>query len=123
MSGMYIVDATANDGMGMVALSSVTRCTSDNKNVHTAIVGVQPGHTYYLLASDNNSVELYGLGFCLNTDDKYDLFTASSSDGISSITTGETKGNGAMYNLAGQRISAPVSGQIYIQDGKKFIKK
>lgn len=47
----------------------------------------------------------------------------SGSDGISSITTGETKGNGAMYNLAGQRISAPVRGQLYIQNGKKLIKK
>lgn len=46
-----------------------------------------------------------------------------NSDGISSITTEETMGNGAMYNLAGQRISAPVRGQLYIKDGKKFIKK
>jgi len=46
------------------------------------------------------------------------------SSGISSITTNEEKvGNGAMYNLAGQRISAPVSGQLYIQNGKKYIKK
>ena len=52
-----------------------------------------------------------------------DTHSSTSTAGISSITTGETKGNGAMYNLAGQRISAPVRGQLYIKDGKKFIKK
>lgn len=46
------------------------------------------------------------------------------STGISSVTSGEENvNNGAMYNLAGQRISAPVSGQIYIMNGKKYIKK
>lgn len=46
------------------------------------------------------------------------------TSGISSITTSEPAAkNGAMYNLAGQRISAPVSGQLYIQNGKKYIKK
>jgi len=40
---------------------------------------------------------------------------------ISNITTDNVVKNGAMYNLAGQRISAPVKGQIYIKDGKKHI--
>ncbi len=34
-----------------------------------------------------------------------------------------TKKNTAIYNLAGQRIAAPVKGQIYIQNGKKYIGK
>ena len=28
-----------------------------------------------------------------------------------------------LYNLAGQRISTPVNGQIYIKNGRKFTKK
>jgi len=45
------------------------------------------------------------------------------STAISTVTTAEQSvKNGAIYNLAGQRISAPVSGQLYIRDGKKFIK-
>lgn len=43
--------------------------------------------------------------------------------GISSVMTGAAAGNGAIYNLAGQRISAPVKGGLYIQNGKKFIQK
>lgn len=46
-----------------------------------------------------------------------------TSTGISSIATEAAADNGAIYNLAGQRISAPVKGQIYIQNGKKFIQK
>lgn len=46
------------------------------------------------------------------------------TSGIYSITTGEPAAkDGAIYNIAGQRISTPVSGQLYIQDGKKYIKK
>lgn len=48
---------------------------------------------------------------------------AGATSGITSITNGDVVKNGAMYNLAGQRISAPVRGQLYIQNGKKFIKK
>ncbi len=40
---------------------------------------------------------------------------------ISTITSENVVKNGAMYNLAGQRIAAPVKGQIYIKDGKKHI--
>lgn len=55
--------------------------------------------------------------------DLYVEISEGSSSGISSITTNDAVKDGAMYSLAGQRISAPVSGQIYIQNGKKYIKK
>lgn len=48
---------------------------------------------------------------------------ANWATGISSVASDNVAGNGAIYNLAGQRISAPVKGQLYIQNGKKFIQK
>lgn len=53
----------------------------------------------------------------------YLALSEGSATGISTVTTDNTVKNGAMYNLAGQRISAPVKGQIYIQNGKKFMGK
>lgn len=41
--------------------------------------------------------------------------------GINSVAT-EAE-NGEMFNVAGQRISAPVKGQVYIMNGKKYIAK
>lgn len=46
-----------------------------------------------------------------------------TSAGISSPITENVEKKSDIYNLAGQRIATPVRGQIYIQNGKKFIKK
>lgn len=42
--------------------------------------------------------------------------------GISDVKADEAK-DGAIYNVAGQRIAAPAKGQIYIQNGKKYLAK
>ena len=53
------------------------------------------------------------------------IYTITVTDGTNGI--GEVKtvrvANNAIYNLAGQRIAAPVKGQIYIQNGKKYMAK
>ena len=61
----------------------------------------------------------------INVKDGVNAKWVSGTSGITSITTDgqNVVKKGAMYNLAGQRIAAPVSGQLYIQDGKKYIKK
>ena len=46
-----------------------------------------------------------------------------TTTGIDSVVTETAVKNDIMYNIAGQRISAPVSGQIYIMNGKKYIAK
>lgn len=46
----------------------------------------------------------------------------TEGNGIGSVRVVKTQ-NGAMYNLMGQRITAPVKGQIYILNGKKMIGK
>lgn len=70
---------------------------------------------------DYNNENLKGISF-----DHLTIEGALSGEttGISSITSEDnaTK-DGAIYNLAGQRVSTPVSGQLYIQNGKKYIKK
>lgn len=76
--------------------------------------------TYKVLCDvDYNNENVKGLSFDHLTIEG----VLGTTSGISSITTSDAVKNGAMYNLAGQRISAPVSGQIYIQNGKKYIKK
>lgn len=43
--------------------------------------------------------------------------------GITDIATEDSKADGRIYNIQGQRVSQPVSGQIYIIGGKKVIMK
>ena len=62
-SAMYVVDRTANNGEGMIVLQSVTRCPDENIQNHVARFGVEPGHTYYLMASEKLSVELYNISY------------------------------------------------------------
>ena len=42
--------------------------------------------------------------------------------GIKDINSDKTAKSGKIYNLQGMEVSAPVKGQIYIQNGKKFVK-
>lgn len=42
--------------------------------------------------------------------------------GIKDINSYKTAKSGKIYNLQGMEVSAPVKGQIYIQNGKKFVK-
>lgn len=65
----------------------------------------------------NKVKKVFGVG------DLYVVLSEGTTSGISSVATETTVSNGAIYNLAGQRVSAPVRGQIYIQNGKKFIQK
>ncbi len=56
----------------------------------------------------------------------FDNFTLEGVVGdataINNVTV-QTENSGVMYNIAGQRISTPVRGQIYIMNGKKYIAK
>ncbi len=47
----------------------------------------------------------------------------STDTGIKTVKEVATATSGSIFNLAGQRVSAPVRGQIYVKDGKKFIVK
>ena len=49
-------------------------------------------------------------------------FTDDSLTGINSLTPALSKGEGAIYNLSGQRVNKPVQKGLYIINGKKVVK-
>ena len=51
------------------------------------------------------------------------IWLDDNTTAIEDILNKENAQNGAMYTLQGVRISAPVKGQIYIQNGKKYLAK
>ncbi len=49
------------------------------------------------------------------------FFNCTKASGIEAVETAQK--SGAMYNLCGQRVSAPAKGSIYVVDGKKYLCK
>ena len=48
-------------------------------------------------------------------------YVYKQSEGIQNITTGTA--NNAIFDLSGRRVAQPQSGNLYIQNGRKFIQK
>ena len=74
-SAMYVVDSTKLKRV----LWSVTRCPDDNIQTHVARFGVEPGHTYYIMASEKSSVELYGIEYDECTDADYEVLASEEN--------------------------------------------
>ncbi len=137
LSAMYVVDATANDREGMMVLQSLTHMNSvtdaEGKSLiktHIAEFGVVPGHTYYIMASEKLSVELYTLGFCPVTASEYENEVINGGDvpsGIQNVTTTKTTPNdGKIYSIDGRYVgteTGSLSKGVYIMNGQKFIVK
>lgn len=126
LSAMYVVDQTANEGMGKMVLQSLNRCPDDAIKTHSSIFNVEPGHTYYVLASEKNSVEFYGIGFCAANSPKYDAL--GTSTGIDSIVTENSvkPADNKIYSIDGRFVGTEKAGLVkglYIQNGKKFVVK
>ena len=51
------------------------------------------------------------------------IFEKNNGTGINEIETDNNANNSALYDIQGRRIVAPIKGQIYIVNGKKFIGK
>ncbi len=51
--------------------------------------------------------------------------TESDTDGISTITAAGSSAaaDGATYDVLGRRVAMPISGQVYIKDGKKYVQE
>ncbi|MDO5526420.1 MAG: hypothetical protein Q4F85_10095 [Prevotella sp.] len=121
LSSMYVVDQTAKGGEGKMVLQSNTRCPDDAVRTHSAIFNVEPGHIYYVMASEKNSVELYAIGFCSTTSEKYGML--GTATGIENITSTPIKAqDNAIYTLQGVRVAKATKG-IYIINGKKVVVK
>ncbi|MCD8290966.1 MAG: hypothetical protein LUC91_05635, partial [Prevotella sp.] len=133
LSAMYVIDGTANDKEGMMVLESQTRndypyelaegeSNPIQKQAHTAQFGVVPGHTYYIMASEKQSVELYKLGYCPVTSEKY---AGAIETGIQNITAGSalTTTNNRIYSIDGRYVGTEqgsLSKGLYIMNGKKI---
>ena len=74
-SAMYVVDSTKLKRV----LWSVTRNPDDNIQTHVARFGVEPGHTYYIMASEKGSVELYGIEYDECTDADYEVLATADN--------------------------------------------
>ena len=121
-SAMYVVDATKQK----MVLQSVTRCPEDLVKTHSAIFNVEPGHEYYVMASDKGSVEFYGIGYCPTTSEKYNaLNNNGGSTGINTINNTAKKADNRIYSIDGKFVgtdASVLSNGIYVQNGKKFVK-
>ena len=120
-SAMYVVDSTKTNQV----LQTVNRCPDDAVKTHTAIFNVQPNHTYYVMASEKGSVELYAIGYCSATDAKYAaLGTASGIKAIENVAKTAVNNN-MIYTISGRMVGTnreALSKGLYIQNGKKFVK-
>lgn len=114
---LYVVDATKT----LVTYQDVTRCPGDNIKTQSAIFNVQQGHTYYIVASENASVEFYAIGFCAANSEKYDALNSSTS-AITAINSKPGFEKNVMYNILGQRVNGNAKG-IVIMNGKKLLVK
>lgn len=119
-SAMYVVDATKQK----MVLQSVTRCPDDAIKSHSAIFNVEPGHEYYVMSSDKGSVEMYAIGYCSASSEKYAAI--GSTNGINIVNNASAvKADGRIYSIDGKFVgtdASVLSNGIYVQNGKKFVK-
>ena len=71
MYALYVVDQTAKSGEGMNVVQTRIRIESAKDKYNTTRFGVEPGHTYYIMASEKGSVELYNIAFDACASDQY----------------------------------------------------
>ena len=123
-TGMHVVKFNANDG-GYPVLQSIARCPDDAVQMHSSTFSVNPGNTYYVIASDNSSIELYGIGFC--PADHANYYDNNITDGIEDITTSVVApANNNIYSIDGRFVGtekASLKSGLYIMNGKKVVVK
>ena len=100
-----------------VSETSITSLAFDYaNNLYVASAGSETFSRYAIPSwNDNKCVTPAPEGFVVGTE-------SGDPDGIKSLTPALSEGEGAIYNMAGQRVSKAQKG-IYIQDGKKTLVK
>ena len=100
-----------------VSETSITSLAFDYaNNLYVASAGSETFSRYAIPSWNNNKcVTPAPEGFVVGTE-------SGDPDGIKSLTPALSEGEGAIYNMAGQRVSKAQKG-IYIQDGKKVATK
>ncbi len=100
-----------------VSETSITSLAFDYaNNLYVASAGSETFSRYAIPSwNDNKCVTPAPESFVVGTE-------SGDPDGIKSLTPALSEGEGAIYNMAGQRVSKAQKG-IYIQDGKKTLVK
>ena len=62
----------------------------------------------------------FGDGVCVGSTVKVEIFEVAGASGIQSATVAKTTKSNAIYNLAGQKVSAQYKG-VVIKNGKKVM--
>ena len=118
----YVVDATKS----IPVYQDVTRAKSNSwTKKQAAIINVYPGRTYYVMASDKGSVELYNVGFCSANSEKW-VTSSTPGTGIESIVATEAPANNKIFSIDGRFVGTEKAGLkngLYIMNGKKFMVK
>ncbi len=132
-SDQHTITLPANAKVTKIVMYAVGDNNSDNKGAITELAG----KTFNVSLPSRKT----GTAFATATVDNVALtgtitFTVTYAAGVKfqltveeNTTTGITEisaakvADGIMYDLMGRRITAPRAGQIYIMNGKKFIKK
>lgn len=82
----------------------------------------------YMNSTPSTEAWDFTVSFCFEVNEKMFVYNVRILDentyttGIKDINSYKTAKSGKIYNLQGMEVSAPVKGQIYIQNGKKFVK-
>ncbi|MCR5641767.1 MAG: DUF4957 domain-containing protein [Prevotella sp.] len=104
--------------------------TVDEKYNGIIEFNVQAGKAYKFYC-DGSKLGFYGFNYAYGPDVKpiteksvaEQMAAKAGARGTTAIQSIEVAEDGVMYNMRGQRISAPVKGEIYIMNGKKHIAK
>lgn len=118
------------DGAQKSVFDNNTVASKYNGTVAFNVVGGKA----YKIYCDGSKLGFYGFNYVYGPDVQAieELSVAEQQAAKAAATRGTVTGietvkqaveDGAIYNLRGQRIAAPVKGQIYIQNGKKHIAK
>ncbi len=116
----YVVDATKS----IPVYQDVTRINNSIEKKQAAIINVYPGRTYYVMASDKGSIELYNVGFCSAASEKW--VTSSTPNGIENVKVAETSASNKIFSIDGRYVGTDKAGLksgLYIMNGKKVLVK
>jgi hypothetical protein len=103
-----VIDAKYTSGVGNIGYGNMTNIICDLRNSNGQEEAVECFNNLY----DKDGNVLYG-GSNRSVPDP---------NGVDAIITDSDNAESApMYDLMGRRITSPAKGQIYIQNGKKFI--
>lgn len=106
------IDVNYVEGVGNIGEGNLTELWSTNPYIPVPTCFCGSGEFFNNLYDRQENILFTGRGI-----------KAPESEGVEAITDESPDGHGILYNLFGQRISEPSRGQVYILNGRKYVKK